>query len=195
MRFGGTSSEEAARYRDLLRLLFTLRHILQRSAPVSAAPKALCSRNRQGHPESFDEGTEIVEFSLVIIPMLGLVFLIMNVAWMIFAKATLQEAVREGVRFGVTGQVIIGQAGVSSSIRQVVQQYSEGFISASNASSEITIQYLSPQTLTPVTGVTSCEGGNVLQVTASNVSVSCRRRRRRCHELRCSRLMLLLLAR
>jgi Flp pilus assembly protein TadG len=128
-------------------------------------------RNRSAR-ESFDEGSEIVEFGLVIIPMLAIVFLIMNVGWIIFAKASLQQAVREGVRFGVTGQVTTGQAGVSSSIRQVVQQYSGGFVSAANAQSKISIQYFSPQTLSPITGVTSCVGGNIVTVTISNISVS-----------------------
>jgi Flp pilus assembly protein TadG len=122
--------------------------------------------------ESFDEGTEIVEFSLVIIPMLGLVFLIMNVAWVFFAKASLQEAVREGVRYGVTGQVIAGQAGVASSVRQVVVQYAAGFVNTSNAQSVVSIQFLSPTTLTALSGVTACAGGNVIQVSVTNISVS-----------------------
>ena len=122
--------------------------------------------------ESFEEGSEVVEFGLVIIPMLALVFLIMNVAWMIFAKASLQEGVREGVRYGVTGQIINGQAGVSSSIRQVVLQYSGGFISSSRAQTAISVQYLSPQTLTPLSGPGSCAGGNVLQVSVNGIPVS-----------------------
>lgn len=122
--------------------------------------------------ESFDEGSETVEFCLVIIPMLALVFLIINVGWIIFAKANLQEAVREGVRFGITGQVAAGQAGVTSSIRQVVQQYSGGFISAANAQSKISIQYFSPQTLTPVNGIASCAGGNVVEVSVDNISIN-----------------------
>jgi Flp pilus assembly protein TadG len=131
----------------------------------------LVERNRSAR-ESFDEGSEIVEFGLVIVPMLALVFLIINVGWMIFAKASLQQAVREGVRFGVTGQVTSGQAGITSSIRQVVQQHSSGFISVANASSKISIQYFSPQTLTAVTGVSSCAGGNIVQVSVSGIAVT-----------------------
>lgn len=122
--------------------------------------------------DSFDQGSEIVEFGLVIMPLLGLVFLIMNVGWLIFAKASLQEAVREGVRFGITGQVAAGQPGITSSIRQVVQQFSSGFISPAAAPSKVSIQYFSPQTLTPVNGVASCAGGNVVQVSVSNISIN-----------------------
>ncbi len=122
--------------------------------------------------QAHDEGSEMVEFSLVIVPMLAFVFLIMNVGWMIFAKATLQEAVREGVRYGVTGQVMGGQAGVSSSVRQVVLQYSGSFIPAGSAQTDISVQYLSPQTLQPLSGLGACAGGNVLQVKVSGISVS-----------------------
>ena len=119
-----------------------------------------------------EQGTEIVEFSLVLIPMLGLTFLIMNIGWVLFAKASLQEAVREGVRYGVTGAPLNGQPGLTSSIRQVVLQYSAGFIPAGRAQTEISIQYLSPSTLQPVTGAGSCAGGNILQVSISGTAVS-----------------------
>jgi Flp pilus assembly protein TadG len=122
--------------------------------------------------ETFDEGSEIVEFGLVLVPMLALVFLVINVGWMIFAKASLLEAVRSGVRFGVTGQVTTGQAGVTSSIRQVVQQNSSGFISAANAASKISIQYFAPATLSPVAGVSRCAGGNIVQVSATGVAIA-----------------------
>lgn len=123
--------------------------------------------------EAFDEGSEIVEFSLVLIPMLGLVFLILNIGWVLFAKASLQEAVREGVRYGVTGQQpLTGQPGLTSSIRQVVLQYSAGFIPASAAQTEISVQYLSPSTLQPLSGPASCAGGNLLEVSVSGVAVS-----------------------
>ena len=140
--------------------------------PVKMRPflRAVLAFARPG--KSFDEGTEIVEFGLVIIPMLGLVFLIMNIAWVIFAKATIQEAVREGVRYGVTGQVLSGQAGVTSSVRKVVQDYAAGFVNASNASTVVSVQFLAPATLTPVTGVTSCAGGNVIQVSVNNIAVT-----------------------
>ena len=122
--------------------------------------------------ESFDEGSETVEFGLVIIPMLAFVFLIMNVGWVIFAKASLQEAVREGVRFGVTGQVTTGQAGVSSSIQQIVQQYSNGFVTVANAPTKVSVHYFSAQTLSAVSGAGACAGGNVVQVSVSGISVS-----------------------
>ena len=122
--------------------------------------------------ETFDEGAQTVEFAFVIIPLLAFVFLIIDIGWMIFAKATLQEAVREGVRYGVTGQVMGGQAGVSSSVRQVVMQYAGGFIPSGNAQTDISVQFYSASTLSPVTGPASCAGGNVMTVSISGVSVN-----------------------
>jgi hypothetical protein len=113
-------------------------------------------------------GSAIVEFGLVLTPLLALVFLIIDIGWVIFAQACLQEAAREGVRFGVTGQLQSGCSGLDCSITQVVQQYSFGFVSASNVS----IHYYSPSTLTDVTGLPGATaGGNIVEVTVSGVSV------------------------
>lgn len=122
--------------------------------------------------ETFDEGAQTVEFAFVIIPLLAFVFLIIDIGWVIYAKATLQEAVREGVRYGVTGQVMNGQAGVTSSVRQVVIQYAGGFIPSGNAQTDISVNYYSASTLAPVTGPTSCAGGNVMTVSINGISVS-----------------------
>jgi Flp pilus assembly protein TadG len=127
----------------------------------SAAP---ARRQRDGR----ERGAALVEFGLVLVPLLALLLFIMDVGWVIFAQASLQEGVREGVRFGVTGQLQSGCSGLDCSIKKVVQQYSFGFATASN----ISIHYYSPSTLTDVTGqpgVTA--GGNIVQVSVSGISV------------------------
>ena len=86
-----------------------------------------------------ERGGQIVEFNLVLIPMLSLMFLAVNTAWAFFAKATLQEAVREGVRSGVTGTPL-GTPCLDASIKQVVTQYSFGFLNSTNQSA-ISIAY------------------------------------------------------
>lgn len=122
---------------------------------------------------SSEKGTELVEFGLTLIPFLGLVFLVINIAWMFFAKSSLQEAVREGVRFGVTCQVLPGQSGLANSVRQVVQQYSAGFVNSNNAQSNVSVQFFSPSNLsTPLSGPSSTLGGNVIQVSVSGISVT-----------------------
>jgi Flp pilus assembly protein TadG len=113
-------------------------------------------------------GAELVEFSLVMIPMFGILFLTIDLAWMLFARATLQYAVREGVRYAVTGQTMSGM-GQDSSIRAVVQQNSMGILAGSSGASKITIAYFDPNANLAATP--SNAGGNVVQVAAAAVNV------------------------
>lgn len=119
-----------------------------------------------------EEGSEITELSLVLLPLLGVLFLIIDVSWVLFARSSLQEAVREGVRYGVTGQTFTGEC-LTASVQQVVQQNSFGFISAANMSHQVSVQfYLQSNLSTPVSGSGATAGGNVIKVSVSGVSVS-----------------------
>jgi Flp pilus assembly protein TadG len=115
-----------------------------------------------------ESGAELVEFSLVMIPMFGILFLVVDLAWMLFARATLQEAVREGVRYAVTGQTMAGM-GQDNSIRTVVQQYSMGLLAGSTGASLITISYFDPNN--NLAAATSNAGGNVVQVSVAGLTV------------------------
>ena len=115
-----------------------------------------------------EAGAEIVEFGLVMVPMFGILFLIVDLSWMLFARATLQYAVREGVRYAVTGQTMTG-LGEDASIRTVVQQNSMGVLAGAANASKITVTYLDPNNNFAVTS--SNAGGNVVQVAVSGVNV------------------------
>jgi Flp pilus assembly protein TadG len=119
-------------------------------------------------PES---GSALIEFSMALIPLFALLLLVVDVAWSIFARATLQHAVREGVRFAVTGQILAGKSCLGSSVQQVVAQNSFGFVPANRASSYVTVSYYSPVDLSPITGAGGPGGGNVVQVSVNGVSV------------------------
>jgi Flp pilus assembly protein TadG len=103
-----------------------------------------------------EEGSDLVEFSLVVIPMFMFVFAIMCVAWFIFAKATLQHAVREGCRYAVTGQ----------SATDIQQRVVSDAIGVPNLSpDQVSVTYYSQTDLTtPVTGTSANAGGNVVEV-------------------------------
>jgi len=118
-----------------------------------------------------ESGSALVEFSIAFVPMLGLLLLTVDVAWSIFARATLQNAVREGVRFAVTGQILPGNTCLGSSVQQYVAQNSFGFIPTSKASQYVTVSYYSPVNLSPITGPGGPAGGNVVQVSAGDVGV------------------------
>ncbi len=114
-----------------------------------------------------EAGSEIIEFGFVIIPLFGFLFLIASVCWLIFAQATLQYAVTEGVRFAITGQNN-GNAHQDAAIQAVVEQNSMGFLSDT---SHIQIQYYNPASLKPVSGLNSNAAGNLIQITVSGLQV------------------------
>jgi Flp pilus assembly protein TadG len=125
------------------------------------------TRAAHRHRES---GSALIECTLVLLPLLALVFITMDSAWALFARATLQHAAREGVRYAVTATPLSGSC-MNASIRQVVQTNSFGFITAANAATSITVTYLDPKTLAVVSGASSTSGGNVVQISIQGVSV------------------------
>lgn len=116
-----------------------------------------------------EQGSQIIELGLVILPLFALIFLVVDVCWIIFAQASLQHAAREGVRFAVTGQLPPAFQHQDDAIRSVVQENAFGFLSGSSGT--ITIQYYDPTTLKPASGVGSNSGGNLLQISISGVKV------------------------
>jgi len=103
-------------------------------------------------------GSETVEAGLITLVMFALIFLLMDISLSLFIKTTLQEAAHEGVRFGVTEQLLTGNTYMNDSINSVVQSAALGFIS--NPACQVTITYYDPYgaaTTTPI-------GGDILQV-------------------------------
>jgi Flp pilus assembly protein TadG len=123
---------------------------------------------------SGERGSQVVELALVLLPLCALVFLIMDMAWAFYVKATLQNAVREGVRYAITSQTMTGM-GQDASIKTIVQQNAMGLLGSSAASpgaALINIQYYLPNTLAPVSGLNSNQGGNVVEVYVQGYSLS-----------------------
>jgi hypothetical protein len=122
------------------------------------------SETRKRH----QRGAEIVEFGLTVVPLFGFIFLILDVSWMIFAQVTLQSAVRQGVRYAVTGQTITGM-GQDASIKTVVQNAAVGFLAGTTGSSQIAINYYLPSTMV---ATNSNAGGNIVQVSIQGFALS-----------------------
>ena len=123
--------------------------------------------------KSSERGSVTVEFALVVLPLFAILFLAMDVAWMIFGWACLQEAAREGVRYAVTrsGEA---ESTLDSTTRRVVEKYSFGFAKAG----EISVDYYPstgyssagvPATLDGTVGSTSV--GNLVKVTINGVTL------------------------
>lgn len=119
-----------------------------------------------------DDGAEIVEFALVLLPMLAIIFLIIDMSWLFFAKATIQHAAEEGVRYAVTGTPMKNM-GLDSSVKTLVQQDSMGFLAGASGLNNITVRYYSQSNLTqPLSGAGATAGGNIVQISIDNVYVS-----------------------
>lgn len=123
-------------------------------------PRLVWSRRR---------GATIVEMSFVVIALFGLLFLLMDLSWVVFAKASVQHAVREGCRYAVTSQTLSGMGHVAS-IREVVRRNSMGFISGSQMDS-IQVRFYSADTLQLLSGAGSNAGGNLVVVAVENFEV------------------------
>jgi hypothetical protein len=113
-------------------------------------------------------GSEILEFGLTCLPLFGFIFLTLDVSWMIFAQVTLQSAVRDGVRYAVTGQTMAG-LGQDDSIKTVVQKSAVGFLSGTAGTSQIAINYYLPNTLA---ATNSNAGGNIVEVSITGFALS-----------------------
>lgn len=86
-----------------------------------------------------------MEATFVIIPLLLMTFLMLDLSMVIFIRTTLQEAVREGARYAITGQNTIGPC-QDDSIKWVVKKFALGFLNTATASSTIHVQFVNPST-------------------------------------------------
>jgi Flp pilus assembly protein TadG len=107
----------------------------------------------------------VVESGVTLVLMFGLLFLLIDLALAVFTKATLQNAVRQGVRFAVTGQTLPSYTYLNDSITAVVQQNALGLLNGNSGACKIAISYYNPGGSTASAG-----GGNIVQVTVQGYS-------------------------
>ena len=98
-----------------------------------------------GKRKSRESGSQVMEATFVIIPLLLMTFLMLDLSMVIFVRTTMQEAVREGARYAITGQNTFGTC-QDDSIKAVVQYHALGFLKPSSAASTIHVQFVNPST-------------------------------------------------
>jgi Flp pilus assembly protein TadG len=121
-------------------------------------------------------GSEIVEFALVLMPMLAALTVVIDIGWAVFAKSTLQRAVRVGVTAGTTLTASqITQGCLTAAIKSKVQQNASGILSGTAGLNSIKVRYFLPplpDSTGPATDVSSqADGntpGNIIQVSVEN---------------------------
>jgi Flp pilus assembly protein TadG len=125
-----------------------------------------------------ERGSTLVEFSLVLLLELGVLLLLMDVAWIFFGWGCIQEAAREGVRYAITGKGQVEATLDSAIINNAVIPFSFGFINAQNASSVISIDYYPPAGYSSSGNPASLDGqwnataaGNIVRVTIHGFSI------------------------
>jgi Flp pilus assembly protein TadG len=94
--------------------------------------------------KSRESGSQVVEAALIITPLLLMTFLMLNLSMVIFVRTTLQEAVREGCRFAITGQLLSGYTYQDDSIKAVVQYHALGFLNSTTAAATMHVQFVNP---------------------------------------------------
>lgn len=112
------------------------------------------------------KGVTVVEVGITVVLLFGLIFLVMDLSMLLFVRSTLQQAVREGVRIGVTGRQFGTNAYLDDSIRQATQDESLGFLGGTEGACKIQINYYNPETGAASTGTQ----GDVLVVSVNAYS-------------------------
>jgi Flp pilus assembly protein TadG len=111
-------------------------------------------------------GAELIEVSLILIPILGFIFLIFDLSFVIFMRTTFQHSVREGVRYGVTGRSDAGGGYADDAIKAVVKANSLGFLRSTAAANTIHVRFRDPSDGTQ----TDNSQGNIIQVSIEDYS-------------------------
>ena len=116
-------------------------------------------------------GNQIMEMSLMLVPLFGLLFGIVDFAFAVFVRSTMEHAVREGTRYAVTWNVKPGKC-QEASIKQVVTDASLGMLKGDNAS-KIKVRFFNPEA-DSITGefaeiaTGGNQPGNIVEVSVEN---------------------------
>jgi Flp pilus assembly protein TadG len=126
-------------------------------------------------------GSETVEFTLVLLPLLALLGATVDTAWLVWAKSTLQQSVRVGVRTGITltGAQMATNGNLTDTVKGIVQANALGLLRGSAGLATIKVHYFQPPSdLTQSGQVLDVTGNpdankpyNIMQVSVQNYSL------------------------
>ena len=120
-------------------------------------------------------GQTLIEFTLALPLLLLTLFGVLNTGWLIYRTVTLQFAVREGCRYGITNQKLSlkdsggKNYGLIESVRYIVQHSAMGFLGSKTTDAgynTIHVRFYNPTSslTTPDTSATANQGGNIIEV-------------------------------
>lgn len=143
----------------------------------SLRPRA--TRHRAARADS-RRGAELIEFTLSLLPFIAIVYVLLDIAWIIFAQATVIRAVRVAVRTGITltSAQMVGGACLTDTVKAIVQQNGLGLLAGASGLTSIKVNYYLPPppgsgaAVTDVSTLSSGDApGNVMQVSVANFSL------------------------
>ena len=95
--------------------------------------------------KSGERGSQVMEATMVFVPMLLMTFLMVDLSMVIFLRTTMQEAAREGARYAITGQNTTGPC-QDDSIKAVVKSHASGYLGTTVGAATIHVQFVNPVT-------------------------------------------------
>ena len=127
------------------------------------------ARNVVSRRKARQGGQELIEFTLLLFPILGFLFLTIDVAWMVTTRAQLQYGVRQGSRWAIAnGNNYALPANLVTAVQSVVKR-NVLFQSLNGHDDLIVVTFYAPTDLTTplaLTGISppASSPGNVVQV-------------------------------
>jgi Flp pilus assembly protein TadG len=128
-----------------------------------------------------ERGSELLEFSLIMLPLFAMIAVTVDMSWAIFAQGSLTWAVRYAVHQGVNYPALLPLANgacLTDTVKSLVQQNSVGLLSGSSGLAMIKVNYFAPPSAdsggasTDVsTQSTGDAPGNIMQVSVQNYSL------------------------
>lgn len=115
-------------------------------------------------------GNVFIESAFTLLPTFALIFAFVDFGLVLFRWNTFQNAVREGCRYAITFQTASAGTGQDASIKQIVQQYAFGMVTATDSPQHIFVRYYAPTNLNTPISTGGNIPGNVVEVSIQNVS-------------------------
>jgi Flp pilus assembly protein TadG len=108
----------------------------------------------------------MIEFTLSFLPFMVLVITLVDLSWIIFAQASLQQAVRMAVRQGITLTSAQVTGNLTDTVKAAVQQHAVGFLNGATGKGYIKVHYFDQTNpSSDVSGQASGNTpGNIMQV-------------------------------
>ncbi len=104
-----------------------------------------------------------MELAFTLLPMLAILFAIVDYAMPVFFRSLMTHAAREGSRYGITFQTESG-ASQTTSIQNVVMGQTAGFLNGETGRAKVKVRYYNQVTFAQDTGPSRNADGNIIEV-------------------------------